>query len=911
MSTRGTIAFQDGEIQSDLTNRWDALSIAAGANRIESRDGRLSIAGKPSQYRLSGDAMLKFDDWPVSHIDLAGEGNLDGLRVAALQVESDLGRLSASGDFNWLPFLSWDMKFAASELDPARVSESLQGSVNVTGLSVGKLDDGKPELRVDLQGIDGTLNDQPVDGRAAATIDGAIVNIEDADVSIGENRVKLSGRVSEDIDLNVMLRVPRIGTLVDAASGQLQGDLRIHGGVGDMSISGSVSGASLSWREYRAISLDARGELAMSGAFDATIEATALGYGQYVTDTAMLRLQGSSDRHTLHAQIRAPGNELDFAARGALADREWDGEIRTLNLRGDEIGDWSATRAAKLHLAAARLSMDPLCLDDTASAGEACFAASWTAESALEFDVSVDKVPLTSLPLPLPPGVEVTGAVRVTGRGQVVSRRMNASATVDISNASFSADYEGEKITATFEEGILTAAVDDNRLSTGLRVRLSDEFGNVEGMLNMDDIFNLQSAIDGSASLDVNDLSIFPILIPSVTDTRGRIDGSMTISGTALQPELLGAIALRDGAFVVRRAGVAVTDVNVEVRQGEPGQLGVSGSAHSGEGTVTVAGSTYVASPGELAAKLDINGENFEIIRLPDWRVSASPDISVTLDNNVTTVSGDVRIPFADLAINTIPETAERTSSDAIVHLAETTDETVRRRIDINVNARLGDDVRVQAFGLQTGLDGAVNIKGGTHTPYLGFGRLILRDGRFEAYGQSLQIERGELIFNGPLNNPNMDVRAVRPANDVLAGVHLTGTPRQLESTVFSEPPLSDAEALSYLLTGRPLASASSGEGAMLNKAAFALGLSQAGAIASQIQNTLGLDSLTVGGSAEESEIVAGKRINDRLFVEYGYGLVNNLGRLLLRYQLTQRLVVVSTSGVTNTVDVVYSVKRQ
>lgn len=911
VETRGTVAFKDGALEGDLTNRWDSISITAGRNSIVSRDGRLRFVGNTSQYRTSGDALLQLNDWPVSHLDLDGEGNLDGLRIATMQVESDLGQLSASGEVLWQPALSWDLQFDASGLDPAQASDALQGALNAAGTSVGRIAGGEPRFRVDLLRIDGTLNDEPVAGKAAATVNGTTVDVEDADIRIGENRINATGRVHEDVDLDVVLRIPRIGTLVDEASGQLQADLSLRRVAGIVSISGSASGTALTWREFRADSLSARGRLAENGAVDATIEAISPAYGPYLADTATIEVQGRSERHTLQAQIRAPGNALELEARGSLADREWDGEIRSVRLTADKAGDWTASQSAKLRLAAGSLSLERLCIDSAVTDGKACIAASWADDAALGFDVSIEEFPLTSLPLPLLPGVEVAGAIQVAARGELESKRLNGSASIDVADAIFSADYEGEKIVATFEEGILDATVTDNRLDAGLRVHLSDEFGDVEGTLDMSDVFDPGSAVTGSVTLNVEDLSIFPILLPSVTDTSGRIDGSVAISGTASQPQLIGAVALRDGAFAVRRAGIAVTDVNVELRQRGAGRLGISGSAHSGEGSVTIDGSTDVAAGSELRAQIDINGDNFEIVRLPDWRVSASPAISVALDSKKARVSGDILIPTANLVLNTIPETAEQSSPDAVVHLAETTDETPRRRIDVDVNARLGEDVRVQAFGLATGLEGAVNIKGGTHAPYIGSGRLRLRDGRFEAYGQSLQIESGELIFNGPLDSPNLDVRAVRPTRDVVAGVHLTGTPRQLSSTVFSEPPLGDAEALSYLLTGRPLASATSGEGEMLNNAAFALGLSQAGAIASQIQGELGLDTLTIAGGAEESEIVAGKQINDRLFVEYGYGLVNNLGRLLLRYQLSQRLVVESTSGVTNTVDLVYSVKKQ
>ncbi len=132
----------------------------------------------------------------------------------------------------------------------------------------------------------------------------------------------------------------------------------------------------------------------------------------------------------------------------------------------------------------------------------------------------------------------------------------------------------------------------------------------------------------------------------------------------------------------------------------------------------------------------------------------------------------------------------------------------------------------------------------------------------------------------------------MRKVQDITAGIQLTGTANELQSEVFSEPPLGDAEVLSYLLTGRPLASVdTSEEGAALNNAAFALGLSQAGSVVSQIRGQLGLETLTVEGGADSGRIVAGKRVGTRLLVEYGYGLVDKLGTLLLRYQLTDRFV--------------------
>ena len=211
---------------------------------------------------------------------------------------------------------------------------------------------------------------------------------------------------------------------------------------------------------------------------------------------------------------------------------------------------------------------------------------------------------------------------------------------------------------------------------------------------------------------------------------------------------------------------------------------------------------------------------------------------------------------------------------------------------------------------LSTRVHGELNVSGSSQRAYVGTGRLDLADGEYEAFGQTLNIERGELVFNGPLTSPQLNIRAVRDAGEVTAGVHLTGTPNDLRSTVFSDPAMRDADALSYLLTGRPLAGASSSEGDTLNQAAFALGLSRAGAVTEQIRGTLGLETLAVEGGGDSSRVVAGKRLGGRLFVEYGYGLIDQLGTLLLRFQINDRLVVETTSGSATTLDLVYSVKK-
>jgi translocation and assembly module TamB len=52
-------------------------------------------------------------------------------------------------------------------------------------------------------------------------------------------------------------------------------------------------------------------------------------------------------------------------------------------------------------------------------------------------------------------------------------------------------------------------------------------------------------------------------------------------------------------------------------------------------------------------------------------------------------------------------------------------------------------------------------------------------DGRFDAYGQKLDIERGILNFQGLIDNPGLNIRAIRSNLPVEAGVEVTGTARR------------------------------------------------------------------------------------------------------------------------------------
>ena len=708
------------------------------------------------------------------------------------------------------------------------------------------------------------------------------MQFDDTVFRIGDNSVQLDGSYGAELQIDAKARFPSLDQLGLGVSGALNSDIRFASNLEVFAASGYVRGEKLAWKDSVVDSLHADFKLPVTG------------------------------RGTISLQIdAAEQGRLSAAINGRFVENKWSGALTKFSANREPIGEIVLRESADFSLSRSEFKLERACLGTSSAAGVLCAALNYDFSGPLEFEASVRELPVASLPRSLPQGATVLGVINTDANGAFRNGRLDANLNMKIEGLGLFTTFEGDEVSAKFEKAVVKANVADNKFVGEFELRLDNSVDYASGNIQLDNIFDSQSALLGNGALELNDLTLFSFFFPDAANPQGRILGNIEISGNLAAPEMSGEIGLRNGAVDIRRAGISVTDIGLLLRQSKAGELSLQGSAKSGDGYLQIGGETAFGAETGVRSDIRLQGEDFRLINLPDWQVTASPTIAVLFDERETRVSGNLAIPEASITIKTIPETTEKPSPDAIVHRGEAATVQPRRALTVDVTASLGEKVSFAGFGLSTNLEGAVRISGDSNSPYKGQGRVVLNEGRYRAYGQNLEIESGELIFNGPLTNPALNVRATRTAMDkTVAGIHLTGTPTQLSSSVYSEPPLGDAEALSYLLTGRPLGSANSAEGDMLNQAAFALGLTTAGSVASRVRNELGLETLGFQGGAENRQLVAGKRFGDRLFVEYAYGVVDSLGTLLLRYQLSQRLVVESRSGSVRNVDVVYSVKK-
>ncbi|MNI35254.1 Translocation and assembly module TamB [compost metagenome] len=120
----------------------------------------------------------------------------------------------------------------------------------------------------------------------------------------------------------------------------------------------------------------------------------------------------------------------------------------------------------------------------------------------------------------------------------------------------------------------------------------------------------------------------------------------------------------------------------------------------------------------------------------------------------------------------------------------------------MNLKFDMGPRFYITGMGLDAGLLGSIQIllNDGRLT---GVGALRTRGGGIEAYGQKLRLSRGTLTFQGRLDNPLLDIEALRTGEQVEAGVKVVGTAQRPRIDLVSYPDVSDVEKLSWLLLGR------------------------------------------------------------------------------------------------------------
>ena len=224
---------------------------------------------------------------------------------------------------------------------------------------------------------------------------------------------------------------------------------------------------------------------------------------------------------------------------------------------------------------------------------------------------------------------------------------------------------------------------------------------------------------------------------------------------------------------------------------------------------------------------------------------------------------------------------------------------------------RIRDGFKVTGSLLETTLGGDLHVLQQPGQPLQLFGNLTTMGGELRAYQQRLSLDWGVISFSGPPDNPLLDVRAQRKftSSGVTAGVQVRGQLQgDLKLEVFTDPVMSQNEAMSYLVRGRGMDSGAAADGTAV-AISVAGGVVNRSTLVSELNRIPGVSNIEFGATGTEADTAAtvGGYIGKRLYLSYGFGLYEPINVLTARLYLGTRLWLEVVSQLENSVDLYYS----
>ncbi len=512
--------------------------------------------------------------------------------------------------------------------------------------------------------------------------------------------------------------------------------------------------------------------------------------------------------------------------------------------------------------------------------------------SRLDGDVDVDVV-LQPSPLSQP---KATLELRTTAIQIATRQEQDDVPLLTLLPGQLSADAHGLNVTANWD---FPLQLDDGRP------------GGLSGSFDLDE----QQTLDGRLRINLDDLSVISAFVPEVLSAQGMINGELRVSGQLDKPALGGDISLIDGVFHLDTPDIHLQQTRISLSGNGDNTLILQSSTRSGDGEMQISGQVDWSGV-KPHVSATVSGENFLAVDIPEARVWVSPDLKLEIQPPRLDLSGRITVPRADIRPREISSRgAIAPDADQII-VGQDAPAHAGLQVHSQVELVLGRNVHFEGLGLTTDLDGRLKTRMRPGRAATGEGDLRLRDGRYKAYGQNLQIERGRLIFSGgPLTEPGLDIKAYRQATtEIRAGVIVRGPLDKPQVSLYSEPGMRETDQLSYLVLGRAAESRSEDDQAMLNNAALALGLKGGDFLAKRFKGTLGLDEVSIGTQpgeqANQASLVLGKYLSPDIYVSYGIGLFEPVYTFRLRYQLSSKWSLQTESGVESGGDLFYTIER-
>ncbi|MGL5334669.1 MAG: autotransporter assembly complex protein TamB [Enterovibrio sp.] len=885
---------------------------------------KLAAKGSLNGYDANLSTSFSGTDLPSVKLQTAVRGNLDKVALPNLAIETLGGTIKGSVEAGWKDQVAWKTALRLDNIQPGKFDKNLEGNISGSLQQSGHLTkQGGWYVDVPKLDITGILREQKLSLNASARAQDVKgngnfeVNLPNAVLKHGQNYLAVKGKLDKNIALDVDLDFPSFASSLPQARGSAKGKVAIAGTLEKPKITLQLKGNQLGWEKLVSIdALNLRGSLDPLPKLGGSLAADLQGLKAEGVElkNLVLRASGNEQKHDLSLAFDGKPLGSALTLSGSLVKDKWQGNLTRTDLM-TELGTWRLVKAVPITLDLANnaaVKVGSLCLQQNSN--QICVDEVQNRGDKGNAKLSIKYLDFAILKPFLPKETKLDAKVR----GQVdaawqAGKLPQVAFNLGLNKGSVTQTTSAEKppLVVGWDKIDLAGTLKDDKLNSQLQLKLTKN-GSVGLDFAMQNMASNAPDIKSDFTINRIDLSLLKSLLDDQAKLTGMLDGKVSLSGKLESMQARGKIGLTKLSLQSQAVPVEVKDGQIMLNlNGHTGTL--DGSITTPEGSLQLKGQGNWRDMSAWTAGLNVSSQKLKVVVPP--MVSLDLTTNMTLDANPerVNVNGNVTIPRGRIIVENLPASAVQGSSDLILLDEALKPVTPPAAPSININARvkvaIGNDVTLQAFGLKTQLAGALDVTSDRKGVNVR-GEMKLEDGTYRAFGQDLIIQKGQILFSGPPDQPHMNVEAIRNPDaiedGVEAGLRVTGSASAPKVAVFAKPAMSQANALSYLVRGRSVDAGSDSNG--VTSMLIGFGLSQSGKVVGKIGEAFGVQDLALdtSGAGDDEKIEVSGYLLPGLQVKYGVGIFTNLPEFSLRYRLMRNLYVEVVSGVDNAVDLLY-----
>ena len=781
------------------------------------------------------------------------------LQIRQLHLQRGASQLSAQGEFSLDSKKNFKLAGDFNRVNPAEYANLPAGALSGNFKAEGYLQP-RPVLALDYRLSNSRFNGEILQGQGRLRLEESRLADADLWLMLGRNRLDARGALGNKNDaLQLSLDWPTLHSLGKHFAGSAQGQVRVSGTLTDPVLAGQIKMADLLTPFGFAVKnarVEAHLQRGMQAPLRLQVEAAQLRQGNVLLERIQAQVEGSRSQHAGSLLLNGTAGairplQLQMNIAGGLdAAWRWQGQLQQFHLQGPQtlrllepVDLQAGSTSVSLGNSHWKLGKTQLQLQQTR----------WQ-PGRIDTHGKFSQLPLAEW-LNLAGVRDYASDLALTGHWQLRLDQNLRDLNGGIQLERESGDHlwrgsASNRIPFELREAALRLDVQHNRVEIKGQID-SARYGKVSlgGNTRIDPV-RMQLAEGAKLSLyakgELPQLAALNPLVGPDLQLAGRVAFDVRREGTQLAGSIQGdALGIRDLA-----SGLNLKDGTLRMTLAEQRILLQQATFKGGQGNLRAEGvlDLHQDTPSGQAR---VEAHRLTLFSRADMLLVLSGQGELSSKKGQISVSGKLRADQGDIEYRNadIP----KLSSDVVILGRERAKPKALPALALSVDVDLGNDFRFRGYGLDAKLNGLLRLRAQPSQPLSANGVVQVKEGSYRAWGQRLEIERGQLSFQGPVENPGLNILAMRRNQTVEAGVSVLGSAMNPRVQLYSEPSVPDTEKLAWLLFGHGTDGMEKSDSALLLQAAHSLlsGNDGSKGLTDSILNTVGVDDIGMRSKRE------------------------------------------------------------